>query len=116
MKSKQWTGWERVRHQVAIAGRVVGEGDQALAGAEVTIVRMPEAFQRRVTAGASGQCLAKADGIYYFLDLPDGRYTVKGRDERSGAEMEKTVSVSRSKDGKVKMAVADLKLVGGGTK
>jgi Prealbumin-like fold domain len=116
VKSKQWTGWESARHQVAIAGRVVGEGDRALAGAEVTIVRMPEAFQRRVAAGASDQCLTKTDGIYYFLDLPDGRYTVKGRDARAGAEMEKTVSVSRSKDGKVKMAVADLKLVGGGTK
>ena len=115
MNSKRWTSGERARHQVAIAGRVVGEGDRALAGAEVTIVRMPEAFKRSVAAGVSDHCLTKTDGIYYFLDLPDGHYTVKGREGRAGAEMEKTVSVSRSKDGKVKMAVADLKLVGRGT-
>jgi hypothetical protein len=49
----------------------------------------------------------KADGIYYFLDLPAGKYTVKGVDPRSGAVAEKTVSVLW-KEGKVAMAVANL--------
>jgi len=120
---KAWTEWETARHQVAIGGRVVDGGDQAAAGAEVTITVMPEEFQRKIagaaeTAGGgwkdSDQRLdrscAKADGIYYFLDLPAGKYTVKGVDKRSGARAEKTVSVLWDKDGKVAMAVADLKL------
>jgi len=120
---KAWTEWERARHQVAIGGRVVDGGDQAVAGAEVTITVMPEEFQRKIagaaeTAGGGWKdsdrrldlSCAKRDGIYYFLDLPAGKYTVKGVDKRSGARTEKTVSVLWDKDGKVAMAVADLKL------
>ena len=120
---KAWTDWEIARHQVAIGGRVVDEGDLAVAGAEVTITVMPEEFQRKIagTAETAGggwkdsdrrldRSCAKADGIYYFLDLPAGKYTVKGVDKRSGARAEKTVSVLWDKDGKVAMAVADLKL------
>ena len=116
MKSKQWSGWERPaikwRSRVASSARAIelSPGRRSRSSA----CRRRSSGEWR--AGASGQCLTKTDGIYYFLDLPDGRYTVKGRDERAGAEMEKTVSVSRSKDGTVKMAVADLKLVEGGTK
>jgi hypothetical protein len=120
---KAWTEWEIARHQVAIGGRVVDDGDQPVAGAEVTITAMPEEFRRKIagaaeTAGRGWKdsderldlCRAKADGIYYFLDLPAGKYTVKGEDRRSGAGAEKTVSVSWNKEGKVEMAVADLKL------
>ena len=120
---KAWTEWEIARHQVAIGGRVVDDGDQPVAGAQVTITAMPEEFRRKIagaaeTAGGgwndSDERLdvsrAKDDGIYYFLDLPAGKYTVNGEDRRSGARAEKTVSVSWNKDGKVAMAVADLKL------
>jgi hypothetical protein len=69
---------------------------------------MPQSAQRRIAAGASGQCRARFDGLYYFMDLPAGRYTVKARDAQSGAEMEKTVSVSWGKDGKANLTVADL--------
>jgi hypothetical protein len=120
---KTWTDWEIARHQVAIAGRVVDVNDKPVAGAEVTITVMPEEFQRKIAgvAEASGggwersnerldRSFSKADGIYYFLDLPAGRYTVRGVERRSGLQAKKTVSVSRAKDGKVQMAVADLKL------
>ena len=120
---KAWTEWEIARHQVAIAGRVVDEGDEPVAGAEVTVTVTPEEFQRKLAGAAKvegggwkysdqrlDRSFTKADGIYYFLDLPAGKYTVKGVDKRSGAQAEKTVSVSWDKDGKVQMAVADLKL------
>jgi len=120
---KAWTGWEIVRAQVAIGGRVVDEHDQAVAGADIAITAMPEEFRRQIVgmremAGGrwdrwhhrSDVTRARADGIYYFLDLPAGTYTVKGTDGRPGVEAEKTVSVSWSPDGTVKMAVADLKL------
>ena len=120
---KAWTDWEVTRHQVAIGGRVVDQTDTPVARAEVIITAMPEEFQRKV-AGASGaagggweesqerldRSFTKADGIFYFLDLPGGNYTVTGVDQRSGARAEQTATVSWSKDGKVQMAVVDLKL------
>jgi hypothetical protein len=120
---KAWTEWEIARHQVAIGGRVVDQDDKPVAGAEVTITAMPEEFKRKISGAAGalgggserseerlGRSCSKADGIYYFLDLPTGRYTVKGVEKRSGLQAEKTVSVSWDGDGKVQMAVADLKL------
>jgi Carboxypeptidase regulatory-like domain len=120
---KAWTDWEIARDQVAISGRVVDGGDEPVAGAEVTVTVMPEEFQRKLAGAAKvegggwkysdqrlDRSFTKADGIYYFIDLPAGKYTVKGVDKRSGTQAEKTVSVSWDKDGKVQMAVADLKL------
>jgi len=120
---KAWTEWEIARHQVAIGGRVVDESDKPVAGTEVTITVMPEEFQRKIASAAGvaergwelsdqrlDRSFTKADGIYFFLDLPSGKYTVKGVDKRSGTQAEQTVSVSWDKDGKVQMAVADLKL------
>jgi hypothetical protein len=118
-----WTDWEVVRHQVAIAGRVVDNSEQPVAGAQVMITAMPRALRQKVNdaasaAGAAGKpgderydrTFTTTDGLYYFLDLPAGRYTLQGLDRRSGAQDEKTVSVSWSRDGSVKRARADLKL------
>ena len=49
---KAWTEWERARHQVAIGGRVVDEGDEPVVGAEVTVTVMPEEFQRKLAGAA----------------------------------------------------------------
>lgn len=118
-----WTEWEVVRHQVAIGGRVVDDSEKPVAGAPVTITVMPKELRQKIdgTVSAAGadwqhlderfdQTLTRADGIFYFLDLPAGRYTLKGIDRRSGLQDEKTVSVSWDRDGNVKRAVADLKL------
>jgi Carboxypeptidase regulatory-like domain len=118
-----WTTWEIVRHQVAIGGCVVDARNQPVVGAQVTITAMPKALRQKVDAASSAtglggqlgrehydQTVTDADGLYYFLDLPAGRYTLKGLDSQSGAQGEKTVSVSWSRDGNVKRARADLKL------
>jgi hypothetical protein len=120
---KAWSEWEIARVQVSIAGRVVDESDRAVAGAEVTITAAPEpprsrGGRTRETAGAQGKhadriqdsVSAAIDGVYYFLDVPAGTYTVRGVDQRSGTEAAKTVSVSSGPDGKVRMAVVDLTL------
>ena len=39
----QWTEWEALRHQVAVAGRVVDGREKPIAGAEVTLTTMPKA-------------------------------------------------------------------------
>jgi Carboxypeptidase regulatory-like domain len=120
---KAWTDWEIVRHQVAIGGCVLDASNKPIAQAQVTIMSMPEEFSLRVegAARAAGtnwedlderldRALSRMDGIFYFLDLPAGRYTVRAIDPRSGAKDEKSVSVTRNQDGKVNMAVADFKL------
>jgi hypothetical protein len=114
-----WTDWEIVRHQVAISGRALDDRDQPVAGAQVTISTMPKALRQKIDDAARGagvderedQTLTNAEGLYYFLDLPGGRYTLKGLDRQSGARGEKTVSVTWSRDGTVKRARADLKLL-----
>ncbi len=120
---KQWTDWEIMRHQVAIGGRVVNDHDQPVAGAQVTITAMPEAYQYKVDSAANAaegtwqqleercdRTRTQADGLYYFLDLPAGEYTVQGSDQSSGRHAETTVSVTWDSEGKVHMAIADLKL------
>lgn len=116
---RHWTDWEIARHQVAVAGRVVDESDKPVAGAEVTLTRLPkEGRQKKARAGtdqqeSDGRCdrtFTKADGIYFFLDAPAGEYSVECVNSRSGLRANKTVSVSWGQDRTVKRAVADLKL------
>ena len=119
--------WEIVRRRVAVAGRVVdGRTGKPFSGATVTITAMPDAFRKKLElramqygAGWSGMAeradrtRSRADGSFYFLDLPDGDYhlsaTLPSMGKRygtAGAE----VSVSRGDDGRVKIAFADLAL------
>ena len=120
---KAWTTWEIVRHQVAAWGRVLDADGKPVAGAQVTIAALPEVFSRR-GKGAAGAAevdrenlnerpdhtLSRADGIFYFLDLPSGHYLLRGVDSRSGAHAEKQVPVTWSREGKVNRVVADLEL------
>ena len=120
---KAWTDKEIKHRQVAIVGRVVDDQDKPIARAQVSLTAMPKAFQRKVedaakTAGAAWQdlderldrTLTRADGIFYFLDLPAGEYTLNGVVGRPSRQDKKTVSVSLNQDGSVKRATADLKL------
>jgi hypothetical protein len=106
---KAWTEWEVSRRQVAIGGRVLDENGRPAAEA-VTVTAIPtEARQEGAKRPRVGH-LAKVDAIYYFLDLPPGAYIVRAVHERTGAVGERTVSVSWREEGRVRMAVADLKL------
>ena len=120
---KTWSEWETTRAQVSIAGRVLDEGGRAVPEADVTITAGPAppasglaaapetvAAERKHEARVVDSGHAAIDGLYYFLDVPAGTYTVRGVDRRSGTEAAKTVAVTSGVDGKVRMTVADLTL------
>ena len=114
-----WSDWEITRHQVAVAGRVVDEGDKPVAGAQVTLTPKPNEPKQRKGRAETGQqeldarcdrTFTKPDGIFFFLDSPAGEYLVECINSQSGLHANKTVSVSWQQDGTVKRAAVDLKL------
>lgn len=94
-------GLELVRHRVTIGGRVVDAAtEKPVAAADVTILTMPPAFERWLEFAAIAygkrrprkgskpphstkwdqmlerpdRTQSRPDGLFYFLDLPDGEY------------------------------------------
>jgi hypothetical protein len=102
---KTWSTWEVIRHQVAICGRVVDERGEMVSGVRVNIVAMPKVFRTQVSAAASAaekkwndlderpdRTVTRVDGVFYFLDLPAGPYTLNF-DTRTDSQDEKKVAV-----------------------
>jgi hypothetical protein len=42
------------------------------------------------------QTESRLDGMFFFLDCPSGKYMLRGKDARSGAQAEQIVSVGKS--------------------
>jgi hypothetical protein len=109
-----------IRHQVAIAGRVAigyrltGETEwtllpQRLAQVQVEIIDAPPIFQKQSELKALGTTTFRKystyaqtteDGSFYFLDLPEGEYTLK-------ATWSHGYKASRSVEGKTTITAAD---------
>jgi hypothetical protein len=107
------------QHKVAIAGRVLDAvSGKPMGGADVLLTTVPEAFRQRLTVVSSAYATqwnqmmerpdrtqSRPDGLFYFLDLPDGDYGLRismpslGR--RYGG-LEVPATVSRDKDGNIK--------------
>lgn len=119
--------WETVRHQVAIAGRVVdGRTARPLRGARVDIATGPGAFTELLGLHAKqhgsrwegmmervDRTRAAPDGHFHFLDLPDGSYVLAASMPLAGtryAPVQAGVVVSRANGGTITMGVAEISL------
>jgi hypothetical protein len=119
--------WDVVRHRVAIAGRVFdATSEKPLGDAEVVITNMPPAFKKTLQfAGVQfgdrwakmpqrpDRTQSRQDGLFYFLDLPDGSYglraAIPSRGRRCGV-VETETKVSRDADGNLKIEFLRLML------
>jgi hypothetical protein len=110
--------WQVARHKVGIAGRVVdAETAKPIAGVDVTITAMPAAFKKTVEIAAiqygkrwptivdrPDQTRTREDGLFYFMDLPNGKYTLSASLPGSGkrySSTQETATVARDAKGNV---------------
>lgn len=120
---KTWGPWEIIRRQVTIGGCVKDKAEKPIAEATVSITAFPKEVEQKFTVAATAaritrpetdempdRMFSRPDGIYFFLDLPDGEYTLKVTSPGTEGEETKKARVSRDKDGNVKKARADFKL------
>ncbi|MFZ0771176.1 MAG: carboxypeptidase regulatory-like domain-containing protein [Candidatus Sulfotelmatobacter sp.] len=112
-------GMDIVRHRVGICGRVLDAGTgKPLRDAEVLITG-PESFTKKLEIAALpygdrwktmlerlDRTRSKADGLFYFMDLPDGKYSVSASIPSCGkryGKVEEPAKVSRGADGNAKI-------------
>jgi hypothetical protein len=118
---------DEVLHQVAIGGRVIEGGTKKPAsGVFVSLTDMPPALKLALTRKSiqygsrwtkilerPDRAITADDGFFYFLDLPDGKYTVvaslRGSGKRCGTA-HATATVSRDAKGNLKMAFVEITL------
>lgn len=119
--------WEEVRHQVAISGKVIGPvKGMGLGHVRVSIIDGPDEYLewlavKQAIAGESwfttakrpDRVMTKPDGHFHFMDLPDGNYMLfasfPNKSTRFGG-VQFTVTVSRTPEGAIEMAQADIVL------
>lgn len=101
--------WEKIRHRVAIAGRVRDlQTNQTIAGVEVKIVKAPDAFIDRLNK-ITLQHTAR-DGHFHFVDLPQGEYSLTASLPSAGKRYGTASIDVKVQKGQNVIAIADLKL------
>lgn len=103
-----WTDGERTSHYVSVCGRVTDARGGPRPGIQLDIRPAEEKPTEKATphAGRShpagtgfeaGKMLrqteSSADGLFFFLDCPSGRYVITAVDRRSGKRTEQIIAV-----------------------
>ena len=119
--------WQVAHHRVAVGGRVTNsETGLPIYGAEVAITESPEAFKQKLQSASRlhdkrraamadrpDRTRTRDDGLFYFLDLPDGNYSfaasLPGSGKRFGLAQQKA-TVSRDDKGNTKIAFVNFSL------
>ncbi len=113
-----WMKLEGISRQVAIAGMVRNaQTGQGIAGVRVEITGMPAKLQAKIDLLAQlygadwdrrkerpDRTETRPDGSFYFLDLPDGNYTLRASWLQAGTRYgsaKQNVTVSRNIEGKI---------------
>ena len=116
-----------LRRTVAIAGRVVDAGTgKPLGDAQVAITAMPPAFTKWLKFAAipygsrwgkmserADRTRSRADGWFFFMDLPDGSYRLQASAPAFGrrfGRVEEPAKISRDAGGNIRMAIVKLAL------
>jgi hypothetical protein len=114
-----WTDWEMLRRQVVVAGWLVDATGRQHPAERVWICDGPRPVAGKTssnkssigTLGRGSRCAHKRPaGPYFFLDLPAGRYTLRGRSPQGVETEQKEATVRWKKDGKAGLARVDLEL------
>ena len=119
--------WQIARHRVVIAGKVIdGATGKSIADAAVSLSEMPAVFEQKLAISSlvygsrwntlqqrPDRTRTREDGLFYFLDLPDGAYklnaSIPSYGNRYGTAQQSAV-VSRGKKGDAKIAFVNLTL------
>jgi hypothetical protein len=118
--------WQIARHRVAIAGRVLDAGmGKPVADAAVSLTG-PAAFQSKLALASLAygddwnsmperpdRTKTREDGLFYFLDLPDGKYSLSASIPSYGSRYgtaQQVATVSRDSKGNIKAVFVNLTL------
>jgi hypothetical protein len=117
--------WQVARHRAGIAGRVTdAETGKPIAKVAVTMAEMPAAFKRTLRNASiqygnrwptmverPDKTMTRTDGLFYFLDLPGGKYTLSaslpGSGKRYGSAQ---ATVTHDAQGNLKVAMVSVAL------
>ena len=98
MMTARSDGWIVTRSRVSLAGRVTGTDGDITSGGVLNLTAAAGGDGHRAASRTPDRtrrydARIRADGFYFFVDLPAGDYVLDGRDER-GLEIEaKRVSI-----------------------
>jgi len=98
MMTARSDAWIVTRSRVSLAGRVTAADGDVASGGALNLTAATRGDGHRAASPTPGRtrrydARIRADGFYFFVDLPAGDYVLDGRDER-GLEIEaKRVSI-----------------------
>jgi len=98
MTTAESDGWIVMRSRVSLAGRVTAASGDIASGGVLGLTAAKGADRHKAASsshdiGRRYETRIRADGFYFFLDLPAGDYVLDGQDERGNEIEARRVSI-----------------------